>query len=245
MEKELFEGGRYATPAIKSEPKPEAKTEQVPVVQQSKTQVALDDNGLIAPKNFDEQFRFCDMLAKSGMLPKGYVTAAQVMGGMQLARELGLKPMSGLRSIAVINGTPSLHTDGPLAIVMASGHLESIDEYLVDADLNRVCIENKNILAKPAASVCKVKRKGHDAKTFTFTFDQAPKKPGPWTDYKEIMMKRRVRSIALKDVFPDVLNGVAIAEYDFDAMVQNGKTHQTESKPVAVSLNAVLADEKE
>ncbi len=37
-------------------------------------------------------------------------------------------------------------------------------------------------------------------------------KQGPWTQYPKRMMKLRARSYALRDVFPDVLKGMAIAQ---------------------------------
>jgi len=206
-------------PAAAVQPKTPAANVSTQSQPPQKAPITLDDNGLIAPKDFDQMSRFCTVLAQSGMLPKQYDTAAKVMAGMQFARELGLKPLIGLKSIAVINGTPSLHTDGPLAIVMASGLLESINEYLLDDEYKPVNVENKNLNKKPVAAVCEVKRRGFEIKTTTFPANQAPKKPGPWTEYFEIMMKRRCRGIALKDIFPDVLNGIAIAEYDHDTLI--------------------------
>ena len=164
------------------------------------------------------------------------------MAGMQFCRELGLPALIGLKSVAVISGTPSLHTDGPLAIVMASGFLEVIDEYMIDDEYKRISLENKNLGKKILAAVCMVKRKGFDAQETVFRSADAPNKAGPWTDYREIMMKRRCRAIALKDRFPDILNGISIAEYDMDVLVNNdGSISGAEKGKASIDLNAAIS----
>lgn len=41
-------------------------------------------------------------------------------------------------------------------------------------------------------------------------------KQGPWTQYPKRMMQMRARSWALRDVFPDVLRGMPVAEEVMD-----------------------------
>ncbi len=70
-------------------------------------------------------------------------------------------------------------------------------------------------------AICRVKRRGEDEQLRIFTVDDVKKagllgKQGPWTQYPKRMLQMRARSWALRDVFPDVLRGVQIAEEVMD-----------------------------
>lgn len=64
---------------------------------------------------------------------------------------------------------------------------------------------------------CRVKRVGEDEQTRTFSMSDAQQaglkgKQGPWAQYPKRMRQMRARSFALRDVFPDVLRGMPMAE---------------------------------
>lgn len=188
--------------------------------------IAIGSDGSPVPKNVQEQLIVADGYIRSGMLPKGYETAGQVVTAMTFAAELGIPGIVGLRQIAVINGQPSIWGDLPLALCIKSGQLDYIKEFIIDDDMNPICWANKNLKATPFAAICLVKRKGQDEEHSThFSVDDAKtaglwgnSKKDPWIKYPKIMLKYRARSQALKDKFPDALNGVNIAEYDFDML---------------------------
>ena len=193
-----------------------SKIENTPV----KAVIKVDTEGGLIPDNYDDLWRVATGYVRSGMLPVAYDTAEKVITGMQYAKELKLHPLTALKSIAVIKGTPSLFGDLPLALVKRTGELdeEVFDEYLIAENYDRICVSNKNLKAEFYGAVCVIKRKGGNIKEFVFTVDDA-KKAGlwgknVWNSYPKLMIKYRVRSMALKDVFPDVLNGICIAEYD-------------------------------
>lgn len=194
---------------------PEVKqgaTQSVP----TKNEIALSETGAALPKTVEDQYRLAKAYVSSGMLPKQYVRPEQVITGMAFANELGLHPLTGLKSIAVINGNPCIFGDLPLALVMKSGLLESIEEILIDVSGQMIKPgENKELFG----AVCRVKRKGLANYTVTsFTLDEAKKAEllsrDPWKKYTKRMLQMRARAQALKDTFPDVLNGIAIEEYD-------------------------------
>ena len=139
----------------------------------------------LTPQSLDEALKFAEMLSKSSIVPKDYQgNAGNVLVAVQWGMEIGLQPLQAMQNIAVINGRPSIWGDAMLAIVRGSGLLEFIRE-------------------EPVAR--------------TFTMADAQKaglanKQGPWTQYPKRMMQMRARAYALRDVFPDVLRGVEIAE---------------------------------
>lgn len=193
------------------------QTETMPAV---RTEIALDQGGVFQPRTVEDLFRLAKLQLASKMLPARFNTPEMIVVANQYACELGLQPLTALRQIAVVQGTPCTFGDLPLAMVQKSGKLESIREYLIDKDQNEICHKNRNLNAEAVAAVCVVKRKG-DAEILErfFSLDDA-KQAGlggspTWKSYPKLMMKYRARSQALKDKFPDCLNGIAIAEYDF------------------------------
>ncbi len=155
----------------------------------------------LAPQSIDEALKFADMLSKSNLVPKDFIgNAGNILVAIQWGMELGLQPMQSMQNIAVINGRPSLWGDSVIALVKAS----PVCEYVVEE-------VNDN------GATCKVKRKGEPEQVRYFTVDDAKKaglwgKTGPWTQYPKRMLQMRARSWALRDVFPDVLRGMPIAE---------------------------------
>lgn len=155
----------------------------------------------LTPQSLNEALQFADMLSKSNMVPKDYQgNPANCIIAMQWGMEIGLQPLQAMQNIAVINGRPAIWGDAMLAIVRGSGLLERITEDPTDA-----------------GCTCTVKRKGEPEVVRTFTLEDAKRaglagKQGPWQQHPKRMMQMRARAFALRDVFPDVLRGVHIAE---------------------------------
>jgi hypothetical protein len=66
-------------------------------------------------------------------------------------------------------------------------------------------------------AVCRIKRKGQPEEARTFSQADAKAaglagKSGPWAQYPARMRQMRARAFALRDVFADVLKGLAVAE---------------------------------
>lgn len=176
----------------------------------------------LAPQNLDEALRFADMLSKSSMVPKDYQgNPANCIIAMQWGMEIGLQPLQAMQNIAVINGRPSIWGDAMLAIVRGSGLLEYIKED-----------------PTPEGCVCKVKRKGEDEAVREFTVEDAKKagllgKQGPWQQNPKRMMQMRARAFALRDVFPDVLRGVHVAEIAQDEPAEKDITAESQDTTAA------------
>ena len=155
----------------------------------------------LAPRNLDEAFRLADMLADSDLVPKDYKgKPGNCMVAMQWGAEIGLKPLQAMQNIAVINGRPSLWGDAVIALVRGS----PLCEYVLESDDGKT-------------ATCRVKRRGEPEQIRTFSVDDAKTaglsgKQGPWSTNPKRMRQMRARAFALRDVFPDVLKGMPIAE---------------------------------
>lgn len=223
------------TEQTKVELKEQPKVEEVVVKEQPKTElIPLTEDGEIVATSLQGLNRACSYLASSGLLPKTFDTAAKVAVGLMMCKEMGLKGLISLRNIAVINGVPSIWGELPLAIARRSGRLAGFKEYLIDKDYNEICLKNKNLNAEIFAAVCEIKREGYEWAQYVYTAQDAAKNPNSgnqvWKSYRNVMMKRRARSMALKDQFCDMLGGVSIAEYDHDIIPMEGKIYDTTAK---------------
>lgn len=155
----------------------------------------------LAPQSLDQALVFADYLSKSDIVPKDFQgKPGNVLVAIQWGMELGLQPLQAMQNIAVINGRPSLWGDAVIGLVKASPLCEYVVEEVTDT-----------------MATCRVKRKGEPEQVRTFSMEDARKaslsgKAGPWSQYPKRMMQMRARAWALRDVFPDVLRGMPIAE---------------------------------
>lgn len=158
-------------------------------------------NFSLTPQSLDEAMRFADILSKSSIVPKDFAgNPGNILVAIQWGMELGLQPMQAMQSIAVINGRPALWGDAVIALVRSS----PVCEYIYETDDGHT-------------ATCRVKRRGEDEQVRTFSMEDAQKaglagKQGPWSQYPKRMRQMRARAFALRDVFPDVLRGMPIAE---------------------------------
>ena len=155
----------------------------------------------LSPQTFEQALTFSKYLADSDLVPKDFKgKPANCLIAMQWGMELGLKPLQALQNLAVINGRPALWGDAVIAIVRGS----PLCEYVNESDDGET-------------ATCRVKRKGEPEQVRTFSMDDAKKagltgKQGPWTSYPKRMRQMRARAFALRDVFPDALRGMPVAE---------------------------------
>lgn len=163
--------------------------------------LAIKPTFSLAPQNIEEALKFADFLSASDIVPKDFQRKpANILVAVQWGMELGLQPMQAMQSIAVINGRPSLWGDAVIALVRSS----PLCEYVYESDDGET-------------ATCRVKRVGEDEQVRTFSMADAAQaglkgKQGPWAQYPKRMRQMRARSFALRDVFPDVLRGMPMAE---------------------------------
>ena len=157
----------------------------------------------LTPTNLQEAMKFAELIANSTLAPKDYhKQPGNVLIAMQMGMELGLPPMQSIQNIAVINGRPSVWGDAIPALCKAHPRYEYMSETFDEATMT---------------ATCRIKRKGEDEQVRTFSQEDAQtaglwKKQGPWTQYPKRMLQMRARAFACRDVFPDALKGIAVAE---------------------------------
>lgn len=157
----------------------------------------------LVPRTLEEAMHFAKLISQSDLVPKDYrEKPANCLVAMQWGMELGLHPLQAIQNIAVINGRPSMWGDAMLALVRASPLCEYVHEtYLTDG-----------------TAEIRTKRRG-DPKEHVGTFsDEDAKtaqllgKEGSWRTNPKRMKRMRARAFMLRDVYTDVLRGIAMAE---------------------------------
>lgn len=174
----------------------------------------------LSPQTFEQALTFSQYLADSDMVPKDFKgKPGNCLVAIQWGMEIGLKPLQAMQNIAVINGRPSLWGDAVIALARNS----PVCEYIIEEDDGRT-------------ATCKVKRRGEPEQYRTFSMDDAKLaglvgKQGPWSQYPKRMRQMRARAFAIRDVFPDVLKGLPVAEEIMD---------MPESKPVNTKTGEIM-----
>lgn len=182
----------------------------------------------LSPQTFEQALTFSEYLANSDMVPKDFKgKPGNCLVAIQWGMEIGLKPLQAMQNIAVINGRPSLWGDAVIALARNF----PLCEYVIEEDDGRT-------------ATCKVKRRGEAEQTRTFSMEDAKTagllgKQGPWTQYPKRMRQMRARAFAIRDVFPDALKGLPIAEEVMDMPRDMGQAEEV-SKPAIPA--ALLAD---
>ena len=171
-----------------------------------KAPIEMNGRGIVL-KTFEDSWRFATCLIKSGLAPSSFRTPEAVMIAIQYGAELGMPPMLSLQSIAVVNGRATIWGDRALAMVKSNDLCESIIE----------THEGKEG-TDTFKAVCVSQRKGEAGEVRTeFSVADARQaglwdKQGPWKQYPKRMLTYRARGFNLRDNFPDVLQGMHLAE---------------------------------
>ena len=189
----------------------------------------------LSPQTFEQALTYAQYLADSDMVPKDFKgKPGNCLIAMQWGNELGMKAIQAIQNIAVINGRPALWGDAVIALVRSS----PLCEYVQEEDDGH-------------KAICKVKRRGEPEQVRAFSMDDAKLagllgKQGPWMQYPKRMRQMRARAFALRDVFPDVLRGMPVAEEVMDTPREMGTAEvvspwteqQLEAGKVAASKGA-------
>lgn len=145
---------------------------------------------------------------KSTFFPRGMDTPEKILVAIQMGMEFGLQPSQAIRSIVVINGMPSWKGDSALGLVRASGKMRGFN---TGHEKNDKTPEESYVWVESTRTDDPTPRR------HKFSVSQAKRaglwgKQGPWSQYPDRMLYYRALGFHLRDVYPDVLCGMTIAE---------------------------------
>lgn len=202
------------------------------VVERSQVAVSRRDPfAWMYPTTPEEAMMMAHTLAKSTAVPDCYQGRPEnVFVAMMLGQKHDMNAAEACQSMAVINATPSFHSDGFLAVIRASGQLLHFEEWFIDEQGNRL-----GDGARPEdiwGAVCHMKRvrmvqgeKVIDDIKRRYTIPDAItaglwKKKKNWNENPTRMLQMRARAFTGRDTFADVLRGVGLVEEAMDTPTQ-------------------------
>lgn len=169
-------------------------------------------DGQLMPTKFVDLQRMANMMLSTGMLPQGCDNLAKAILLVTKASELGIPFTQVSTGMMIVRNKPAVWGDTALGLVTRSNECAGLEETIEG--------EGEKMLA-----TCKVVRvklcvDGQYARIPTvrsFSVDDAKKaklwgKAGPWQDYPKRMLAMRARAFAIRDSFPDLLNGLGVVE---------------------------------
>lgn len=131
-----------------------------------------------------------------------------ICGVVLFGYELGLPPMTALRTVYMVDGMPSLKAEAMRALVLARGHEIVYDE------------------STASEATVRGRRRGQDTwHSVTWTRDDARRaglgsaNGSPWQKYPRAMLKARATAELCRDLFPDVVGGFSAVEESDDLAV--------------------------
>lgn len=205
------------------------------LVDQKPPPLQLDEHGLYILKTQADEFRFADMLLRTGAVDRQkFPTPAHVMAAVQALKSLKLNPHTALRQCGFLRNSFTVYGDLELAVVRMSGKLEYLHEFhyvrMEDGQHVKRSFANSNSHLPIYGACCQIKRVDEPEHEVMYTIDDAKGadlwgKPGPWRTFWPRMLQMRARTTAIKTAFPDLTQGVQVQEYDIEG-VDYGDKHQ-------------------
>jgi hypothetical protein len=141
------------------------------------------------------------VLAESQLVPQTYRgKSADIVVAVGMGGELGLGPFQALQAIYVVGGRPSLYVEAALAIVRASGLLESLE-----------------VTGTDQTATATAARFGQGQGSETFTMEDARRmglagRNQAYQTQAAWMLQTRAIGRVLHRLFPDVLKGLGIVD---------------------------------
>jgi hypothetical protein len=154
------------------------------------------------PKSYEELWSYAKEVSNTDFVPRALRgQPGAVLAAWQTGKEVGLPPMASLQSIAIINGRPSIHSNGYWALLTSHPLCEWFKETPPDEALQQGFGE------------CTIKRKGNPhVITRRFTMEEAKTAQllgkDNWKNYPGDMLQNRARHRAGDDAIPEACQGL-------------------------------------
>lgn len=156
-------------------------------------------------RTLDELMAVCRALYVGGITPNGVDRPEKLLPMILTGMEVGLGIMQSIECVTPpVNGRCSLYGDAGLALIRASGQLQSLKESVEGSGDDR-------------KGICEIQRHGHEARRFEYTMGLAKKlrsyaKSEQWRNDPDNMLMWRARWRAMRTEFTDILKGISGAE---------------------------------
>ena len=190
----------------------------------------------VVPQSAADLWTIAQYISSSGLAPKDLDTPQKVFVAIQMGAEVGMKIMTSLRNIAMINGRPSIWGTACWRWCPAVGCLRTSRRPFDEETTTATCTIRR--VGRPTPIVRTFSRA--DAETAALWGKTGYSgKPTPWVTYPKRMLQLRARGFALRDAFPEALGGFTLAEeaQDMDEPDRGGQ-YDTRAEELRAQLAA-------
>ena len=171
---------------------------------------------VFAPRTMAEAWKLAQTFHASGLLPRGIASPEAAFTIIATGAELGLSPMTSLRSIHVIEGKP----------VLSAALIAGIVQRRPDLCEGFALVESSDTIATYETT-----RRGQAPVRMSFTIEQAQRAglagKDIWRKYPHAMLRARASAELARAVYPDVVGGL----YDPDE-IPGAEVRTVEPRPV-------------
>lgn len=199
-------------------PQTEETVSSTAVAKVEKPPLTVGDKGYIHPTNVEEAMRMAQGVIAARLAPSSYGNdASKVLLGIMTAMEAGLRPLEGLKQIAIINGRATIWGDAAIGLVQSKNIISEYSECPIGTTPTTTDLSKWPDDYGWKVVISRKGQKGEYIGEFTVGMAKRAKlwlnaSKGPWMQYPERMLKVRARAFALRDGFADALSGLSIAE---------------------------------
>jgi hypothetical protein len=176
---------------------------------------------LFNPAGLEASLAKCEVLIKSGLVPKAFTKPESVLVACTFGEELGFSPMQSIQLINIIDNKPTISAAGMQALcVKHGGHIKVIEW------TDKIC-------------TIEVSRPGREPHQASYSVIDAGAQgllgKSNWVKMPKQMLFARVSSAAIRMVFADVLAGIyTTEEMDDSSSAPAPKAPAPKAKPVAI-----------
>lgn len=188
--------------------------------------VPISSNGSVVVSGLDQTLSMLPaivdlsrQIANTNFVPKAYRgRPAEITAAVLYGHELGIGPMTSLQQIAVVEGRPAPSAQLGVALALAAGH----EVWVVEATNTRAVVSGR-------------RRGSEEVQTVTWTMDDAKRagldRKDNWRGYPRAMLTHRAQAELVRNVFPDVLGGIAMFAEEIDDQADTPTPQAIEAAP--------------
>lgn len=207
--------------------------------------VAVDANGEPVISDLDDLWRVAGMYARGGLVPDSFLPknvpqgspefmqrlTARIAIAISFGKRYGMDPMTSLRSVYVVNNVPSLWGDAVPGVIRNELRRrgEKYREKIVYSGEgeSRKCTVTVVYTEKDSDPI-------EQSETFSIADAKRARLDGkdPWRASPDRMLLHRARTYLLRNMFPDIMMSLSVAEeqQDFEAQIENTRTRTAAEK---------------
>jgi len=194
--------------------------------------------GLVVLETMRELTSMVKHYMRAGMVPRGLEgrnqaeTEARVAVAIEYGMALGFTSLQSMAQVCIVNNRPSLWGDALLSLCLKHSAWAGQKVEWTGTGENRVCTYTCFRMCQGQAMPYTVSFGAADAKRAGLLG-----KPGPWQQYPDRMMLARARAFALRDSFPDALQG-AVGVEEMEGLSSSQADSATEALQAKLELQA-------